>query len=171
MEFRVKSCDWLFYVLWVLIYHFNWNIKAENNLNSHICLLIAVLSLRTKCVVHILHYKMCHEPKLPFIFFKQINRHKNLNSFFLKIFIYSLETQRSRDTGRGRSRLPAGSPMEDPGVPGLRITPWAKGRPSTTKPPRCPKTWIPKKDPLSSWIMADMLELSTSCDIWLVKMG
>ena len=50
-------------------------------------------------------------------------------SLFLKtVFIH----ERGRDTGRGRSRLPAGSPMQD-SIPG----PWdhnqAKG--STTEPP------------------------------------
>ena len=32
---------------------------------------------------------------------------------FLKDVIYSWETQRGRDTGRGRSKLPVGSPMQD----------------------------------------------------------
>ena len=42
--------------------------------------------------------------------------------FFKKsyLFIYSLKTERSRDIGRGRSRLPAGSPMQD-SIP----EPWA----------------------------------------------
>ena len=40
--------------------------------------------------------------------------------YFLKDFIHLLwETQRGRDTGRGRSRLPAGSPMWD-SIPGLQ---------------------------------------------------
>ena len=48
---------------------------------------------------------------------------------------------RHTQRGRGRSRLPAGSPMwdssQDPG-----ITPWAEGRHSTTEPPRCPEVFI-----------------------------
>ena len=43
------------------------------------------------------------------------------------------ERQRGRDTGRGRSRLPAESPMRD-----SRITLWTKGRRSTAEPPRHP---------------------------------
>ena len=43
--------------------------------------------------------------------------------YFLKniLLIYALETQREggRDTGRGRSRLHAGSPMRD-SIPGLQ---------------------------------------------------
>ena len=46
---------------------------------------------------------------------------------FLIYFIYSWETQRGGDTGRGRSRLPAGTQCgtrsQDPG-----IMTWAKGR-------------------------------------------
>ena len=55
------------------------------------------------------------------------------------LFIYSWGTQRGRgrDTGTGRSRLPAGSPMWD-SIPDPGITPWAEGRRSTTEPPRCP---------------------------------
>ena len=33
--------------------------------------------------------------------------------FFLRLFIHERHTERRRDTGRGRSRLPAGSPMWD----------------------------------------------------------
>ena len=44
-------------------------------------------------------------------------------SFFFKIlFIHERHTERGRDTGRGRSRLPAGSPKQD-SIPGPRITP------------------------------------------------
>ena len=55
--------------------------------------------------------------------------------FFFKDFIHSFmrDIQRGRDTGRGRSRLPARTRSQDP-----RITPWAKGRCSTTGPPGCP---------------------------------
>ena len=48
------------------------------------------------------------------------------------------ERERGRDPGRGRSRLHAGSLTWD-SIPGLRITPWAEGRCSTTEPPRDPK--------------------------------
>ena len=68
--------------------------------------------------------------------------------YFLKIlFIYSWEAQRVRergwDTHRGRSRLPVRSRMQDSNLdPG--ITPWAKGRHSTAKPPRhpCPHIFL-----------------------------
>ena len=59
------------------------------------------------------------------------------DSFFKKYFIYSWETHRGRDIGRGRSRLPVGSPCrsrsQDP-----RVMPWAEGRHSTTELPTCP---------------------------------
>ena len=41
------------------------------------------------------------------------------NYFLKKDFIYLVMTDRGRDTGRGRSRLPAGSPMRD-SIPGHR---------------------------------------------------
>ena len=47
---------------------------------------------------------------------------------FLKIFylfIHERPTERGRDTGRGRSRLPAGSPMWD-SIPGPGISPGVK---------------------------------------------
>ena len=41
-------------------------------------------------------------------------------SFFLNIlFIYSRDTHREEETGRGRSRLPAGRPMRN-SIPGRR---------------------------------------------------
>ena len=64
---------------------------------------------------------------------------------FLKkdLFIYSWETEREkgRDTGRGRSRFPAGSPMWDL-ILDPRIMPWAEGRHSTTEPPKHPERHI-----------------------------
>ena len=59
--------------------------------------------------------------------------------FFFKDFIYLFlrDTGRGRDIGRGRSRILwgawCGPWSQDPG-----ITTWAKGRCSTTKPPKCP---------------------------------
>ena len=47
------------------------------------------------------------------------------------------DRERGRDLGRGRSRLHARSPTWD-SIPDPGITPWAKGRGSTAKPPRCP---------------------------------
>ena len=43
----------------------------------------------------------------------------NFLSFFFKEFIYLLtrDTERGRDIGRGRSRCPVGSPMQD-SIPG-----------------------------------------------------
>ena len=45
---------------------------------------------------------------------------KALNFFFLGfyLFIHERHTERSRDIGRGRSRLSMGSPMQD-SIPGL----------------------------------------------------
>ena len=56
------------------------------------------------------------------------------------------DTQRGRGIGRGRSRLPAGSLMRD-SIPG----PWdpnlgAKGRCSTTEPPRHPYYTVFKRE-------------------------
>ena len=48
--------------------------------------------------------------------------------------------ERGRNTGRGRSRLHAGSQMWDlisPRTP--KITPWAKGRRQILEPPRDPQ--------------------------------
>ena len=55
-------------------------------------------------------------------------------SIFKKDFIYLFirDRERGRDIGRRSSRLPMGSLMWDL-IPGSRITPWAKGRRSTTK--------------------------------------
>ena len=60
-------------------------------------------------------------------------------SFFLRFYLFILErhTERGRDTGRGISRLLAGSQMQN-SIPDHRIRPWAKGRCSTAKPPRHP---------------------------------
>ena len=46
--------------------------------------------------------------------------HKRKTFFFFKDFIYSRETEKGRDTGRGRSRLPAEEPDAglDPRTPG-----------------------------------------------------
>ena len=46
------------------------------------------------------------------------------------------DTERGRDTDRRRSRLSAGSPMQDSSDPGF--TPRAEGRSSTAEPLRCP---------------------------------
>ena len=57
--------------------------------------------------------------------------------FFLRfyLFIYERHTERGRDIGKGRSRLQAGSLMRD-SIPDHGIMTWAKGRLSTTEPPR-----------------------------------
>ena len=47
------------------------------------------------------------------------------------------EGERGRDTGRGRSRLHAGSLMWDSNLD-PRVTPWAKGSRSTLGPPGVP---------------------------------
>ena len=60
-------------------------------------------------------------------------------SFFFS-FIYSFmrEGETGRDPSRGRSRLPAGSPIQD-SIPGPRGHALSQGRCSTTEPPRCPQ--------------------------------
>ena len=56
---------------------------------------------------------------------------KMTSFFFFKIYLFIYdrhrERERSRDTGGGRSRLHAGSPMRD-SIPGLQDQPWDKGR-------------------------------------------
>ena len=47
------------------------------------------------------------------------------------------DIERGRDTGRGRSRIPVGTLMWD-SILGLQDMTWAKGRCSTTEPPRHP---------------------------------
>ena len=48
---------------------------------------------------------------------KRVREIQELSAFFFKDFIYlfmrDTERERGRDTGRGRSRLHAGSPMQD----------------------------------------------------------
>ena len=56
-------------------------------------------------------------------------------------FMRDKERERGRDIGRGRSRLPARSPMWD-SIPDPWITPWGKGRCSTAEPPRPPRTFV-----------------------------
>ena len=64
---------------------------------------------------------------------------KVLSFYFLKdfyLFIHETHRERGRDTGRGRSRLHAGSLTPTRSwVSG--ITPWAEGRCSPTEPSRC----------------------------------
>ena len=66
----------------------------------------------------------------------------SLSSFFKKrfyLFIHDTHTytHRGRDTGRGRNRLPARNQIWD-SILDRGITPWVKGRLSTTEPPRHP---------------------------------
>ena len=67
--------------------------------------------------------------------------------FIFKSYLFMRDTERGRDTGRGRgrSRLPTGSPMWDSSKDS-RITPRAKGRCSTTEPSRHPRKLF-YKDP------------------------
>ena len=51
------------------------------------------------------------------------------------------DTEIGRDTGRGRSRLPVGSPMQD-SIAGPQDHDLSQGRHSTTEPPRCSFIWI-----------------------------
>ena len=63
------------------------------------------------------------------------------------VFIYSWETQRGTDIGRGRSRLPGGSLMWD-SVPGTRRQAMSqRQRYSNTEPPGCAKAILFKKLP------------------------
>ena len=53
-----------------------------------------------------------------------------------KDFIYLFMRDRNRDTGRGRSRLPVGSPMRD-SIPRPQDHNLSQSKHSTTEPPRC----------------------------------
>ena len=59
--------------------------------------------------------------------------------FFFPIYLFMIERERGRDTGRGRSRLHA--PGARCGIRSQvsRIAPWAKGRRQTAAPPRDPR--------------------------------
>ena len=60
--------------------------------------------------------------------------------FFLRFYLFMRDThtERGRDIGRGRSRLPTGSPMRD-SIPGLQDhDPSQRQMHLTTEPPRCP---------------------------------
>ena len=60
-----------------------------------------------------------------------------LKKDFIYLFMRDTEKETGRDTGRGRSRVPAGSPMWD-----LILGPWdqalSRSRCSTTEPPKHP---------------------------------
>ena len=58
------------------------------------------------------------------------------------------ERERGRDTGRGRSRLLAGSLMRDL-ILDPRITTWAQSRSPTTEPPRCSNVHLFSKPTVS----------------------
>ena len=49
------------------------------------------------------------------------------------MYLFMRHAERDRDPGRGRSRLPVGSPMQG-SIPGLQDQSWAKGRHSTAEP-------------------------------------
>ena len=65
--------------------------------------------------------------------------HWRLLFYFLRfyLFIHERPRERGRNTGRGRSRLYAGSLMCGTRSWDSRIIPWTKGRCSTAEPPRC----------------------------------
>ena len=116
------------------------------------------------------------EIKIPFIIYSRGRYSQNTSDamqprfkffvfIFLKIlFIYSWETQRGRDIGKGRSRLPVGTWCgtwsQDPG-----ITTWAEGRYLTTEPPRCPPSIPPCKGncPYLLWFQSPL-----GCGRWLL---
>ena len=74
-------------------------------------------------------------------FFEQ--KYSKPKLFFLRfyLFIHKRDRERGRDIGRGRTRPPTWKLMPD-----ARITTWAKGRRSTTEPPRHPDTCVFLRD-------------------------
>ena len=73
------------------------------------------------------------------------------------VFIHEGHRERGRDTGRGRSRLHAGSSMWD-SIPGSRDHTWAKGRCSTTE--------SPTGRLLASFLRLVLQSFCTSCDFF-----
>ena len=70
---------------------------------------------------------------------------------FIYLFMRDTDWERARDTGRGRSRLPKGSPMWDR-ILDPRITTWAEGRHPTAEPPRRPSPMS-----LTHWLIHQIL--------------
>ena len=78
-------------------------------------------------------------PGILFLRLIQVVAHMRTSSFFLDfiyLFMRDTERYRGRDTGRGRSRLHAGSPMWD-SIPGPGDHNLSQGRCSITEPSRC----------------------------------
>ena len=63
--------------------------------------------------------------------------------FFKDLFIYSWETQTEGEAGSLQGAR-CGTRSQDPG-----IMPWAKGRRSTTEPPKCPNTHLFNTHPVN----------------------
>ena len=103
----------------------------------------------------------------------------NTLCFVFKDFIH--QRHRGRNTGWGRSRLHAGSPTWD-SIPGPWIMTWAKGRRSTTEPPRllshtlhcfhlfpqeAPATWMTQTPcPFQPLIVFHCCSLSLGCSFF-----
>ena len=83
--------------------------------------------------------------------------------FFLRccLFIHERHRERGRDIGRGRSRLPMRSPMQD-FIPGPRDHDLSQRQHSTIEPPRCPFSWcILKMVSQWSWFISIYLAPSS----------
>ena len=65
----------------------------------------------------------------------------NYLSLLKDLFLHERHTEKGRDTGRGRNRLPVGNSMWDQSWDS-RIMPWAEGRCSTPEPPRGPLNYL-----------------------------
>ena len=85
-------------------------LRTNNHLISHRFMLWLLFCPQTRKLIWCLRQKvlLLQHYVLPNIYFKKI------------LFIYSWETERSRDLGRGGSRLHAGSPMWD-SILGLQV--------------------------------------------------
>ena len=75
------------------------------------------------------------------------------------------ERERGRDTGRGRSRLPAGRLMWD-SIPDPRISTWAEDRRSTAEPSRHPSPALFKNTVLIILMHLLWLNLQTCFLVW-----
>ena len=81
---------------------------------------------------------VCLLPVSRWVALGKLFKSQNLNNIFKKdLFIHETERERGRDTGRGRSRLHAGSPMWD-SIPGSRGHALGQRRCQTAEPPGVP---------------------------------
>ena len=98
--------------------------------------------------------------------------------FKFNLFIHERHRERGWDIGKGRSRLPGRSPMQD-SIPG--ITTWAKGRRSTTGHPGahfsfslaivCTPFWSACSSLLSTFVVFPSFSLMRRSSLYILNMS